>query len=157
MYIINRLRAQLMEGLLASFLKNINMVSRSANMFLEQQLESCGIKGHQAKYILVLCRNPGLSQDMLAKILFVNKSNVARQIAALEEDGYVERREATDRRVSLVFPTRKAEEILPVIKDVNARWREVITSGFTDEEKETLLYLTQRLYDSAVAYMEGDR
>lgn len=139
---------------MATFLKNINMVSRSASMFLDEQLKSCGLKGHQAKYILAVTNNPGISQDVLAQMLFVNKSNVARQISTLEADGYVLRREGDDRRVCLVYPTEKAKNIFPVIRGINAKWRDVITEGFSEEEKQELLALTERLYGNAVAYME---
>ena len=143
------------EELMATFLKNINMVARSATQFSEEQLKKVSdLKGYHTKYLLNVCANPGVSQDALAKAIFVNKSNVARQIAALEEAGYVERRQGEDKRVSLVYPTDKAKQILPVIRGINAKWREVITEGFSDSEKELLLSLTERLYNNAVKYME---
>lgn len=140
---------------MATFLKNINMVARSATQYTEERLgEACELKGFQAKYILNACANPGISQDALAKIMFVNKSNVARQLARLEETGYIERKQGEDKRVSLVYPTKKAEEILPVIRGINAEWREVITVGFSKEELELLFSLTDRLYKNALKYME---
>lgn len=141
---------------MASFLKNINMVSRSATLFGDTELSKASpLKGYQSKYLLTVCSNPGVSQDDLARMLFVHKSNVARQIAQLEAEGYVVRREdPSDRRISRVFPTAAAEEILPVIRGVNARWREVICEGFSEEEKKTLYDLTERLYKNAVKYME---
>ena len=141
---------------MASFLKYINMVARSATLFSDEEIcKISPLKGYQNKYLLNVCSNPGVTQDELAKIMFVNKSNVARQLAALEELGYIERREDPyDRRASLVFPTDKAEEILPKIREINARWREVICEGFTDGEKEELVTLTSRLYENAIKYME---
>ena len=140
---------------MASFLKNINMVARSATQFSDEKLSAVSpLKGYQAKYILNICANPGISQDALARTMFVNKSNVARQLAVLEEQGYATRRQGEDKRVSLVYPTEKAQEILPVIRGVNAEWRKVITEGFTDEEREILLSLTERLYKNAVKFME---
>lgn len=140
---------------MATFLKNINMVSRSATQFCDEQLSNqSDLKGYHAKYLLSVCSNPGVSQDALARILFVNKSNVARQLTVLEESGYIERRQGEDRRVSLVYPTEKAYRIVSVIKQINAKWREVITEGFTESEKETLLHLTERLYQNAVKHME---
>lgn len=141
---------------MATFLKNINMVARSATQYSEEQLSRVSdLKGYQAKYILNVCANAGISQDALAKIMFVNKSNVARQLASLEELGYVERRQGDDKRVSLVYPTEKALKILPVIRGVNAKWREVITEGFSAEELELLFSLTGRLYKNAIKYMEA--
>lgn len=141
---------------MATFLKNINMVSRSATQFCDEQLcKISDLKGYHAKYLLNVCANPGVSQDALARTLFVNKSNVARQLSVLEEEGYILRKQGEDRRVSLVYPTGKAHEAVAVIKGINAKWREVITDGFTETEKETLLRLTERLYLNAVKYMEG--
>ena len=140
---------------MATFLKNINMVSRSATQYSEERLSDVSdLKGYHTKYILTVCNNPGVSQDSLARILFVNKSNVARQLSVLEELGYVERRAGEDRRVSLVYPTEKAFAARETIRKINAEWREVICEGFSDEEKELLLRLTERLYRNAVKYME---
>lgn len=141
-----------------SFLKNIHMVSRAATQYLEERLQQSGlgIKGCHAKYLFAICNNSGISQDKLAKIVFVNKSNVARQLAVLEESGIIERRACeSDARCLLVYPTEKAMAYLPFIRSVNAEWREAITQGFSDEEKALLLSLTERLYENAVAYMDG--
>ena len=142
-------------GYMATFLKNINMVSRSATQYCDEQLsKSSNLKGYHAKYLLSVCSNPGVSQDALARILFVNKSNVARQLSVLEKGGYVERKQGDDKRVSLVYPTEKAFEIVSVIKGIYAQWREIITRDFTDEEKAALLTLTDKLYANAVKYRE---
>lgn len=144
---------------MATFLKNINLVSRSSTLFLEQTLGGQGlVTGCQSKYVLNACKNPGISQDAMARMMFVNKSNVARQLAALEAAGFIERREdETDRRVSLVYPTERALALLPAIRAANETWREIITEGFTEEEKAQLLSLTERLYANAVRYMEEGR
>ena len=140
---------------MATFLKNINMVSRSATQFCDERLSKISdLKGYHAKYLLSICANPGVSQDALARILFVNKSNVARQLSVLESGGYVERRQGADKRVSLVYPTAKAVETVLVIKEVYAQWRKIITQDFTEEEKEALLALTDKLYANAVRYRE---
>lgn len=145
---------------MATFLKNINMVSRAATEFLDEELKKrgCGVKGCHTKYLLAVCNNAGISQDKLAKEVFVNKSNVARRLAALEESGYIVRRECeSDARSLLVYPTEKAMELLPVMRAINAQWREEITRGFTESEKAELLTLTDRLYENAVRFFGGGR
>ncbi len=143
------------EGInVATFLKNINAVSRASTQFLDETLSGRDVKGFQCKYILTVCNNAGVSQDKIAKLMFVNKSNVARQLGDLEERGYIERRQSEeDKRILLVYPTEKAIEFLPEIRAANARWRSLITSGFTDEEKEALFLLTDKLYKNAAAYL----
>lgn len=141
---------------MATFLKNINLVSRASTQFLDKKLESGEISGYHCKYIMTVCKNEGLSQDKIAKLMFVNKSNVARQLCYLEERGFILRRQSEeDKRVSLVYPTQKALDLLPVIRRYNEEWRESITAGFTAEEKEILLNLTERLYINAENYLRG--
>ena len=38
--------------------------------------------------ILRVCRKPGMSQDTLVKMVYIDKSNMARKLAKLEKDGY---------------------------------------------------------------------
>ncbi len=140
---------------MATFLKNINMISGSASRFLEQELPP-QVKGWQAKYILCVCGAPGITQDGIAKGIFVNKSNVSRQVAALEEAGVFRREEdAEDSRVSHIYPTEKGMELFAVIRAANARWREIITEGLSPDEKEELFRLTSLLYENATRYMDG--
>ena len=121
------------------FMKNIQLIARSADMFREEELKNLNIGGCRAKYLLAVAREPGISQEELSRSLFVNKSNVARQIEALERAGFVRREEnERDRRAVLVFPTAKLEEALPRIREVFAAWRALVTEGFTEEERETL-------------------
>ncbi|MGN0814436.1 MAG: MarR family winged helix-turn-helix transcriptional regulator [Candidatus Coproplasma sp.] len=139
-----------------TFLRNLSLVSHSATLFRDQKLKDVGVTGYQAKYLLAVCRENGISQDRLAKNLFVNKSNVARQIAALEELGFVRREQsADDKRVYLVYPTQKALDLCPEIHRINAEWYDVICQGFTDAENEQLAHLMAKLVSNARAYMES--
>ncbi|MGN0817532.1 MAG: MarR family winged helix-turn-helix transcriptional regulator [Candidatus Coproplasma sp.] len=140
---------------MAKFLRNIALVSHSATLFRDQRLKSAGITGYQVKYLLAICRESGVSQDKLAKSLFVDKSNAARQVAALEEQGYVRREQsAEDKRVYLVYPTQKALELCPEIHRVNAEWYEIVSQGFTEEENQQLASLVERLVENARNYMK---
>lgn len=144
---------------MATFLKNINMTSRAWTLFLDGQMAKIStLNGYHAKYVLAVCNNPGISQDALAAILFVHKSNVARQLARLEGEGYTLRKpDPNDRRVSLVYPTQKAMELFPKIREMNARWREVITEGFSEEEGRLLQTLTDRMYQNAERFMRDKK
>lgn len=80
---------------------------------------------------------------------------MARQIAALEEMGFVRREQsAEDKRVYLVYPTQKSLDLCPEIHRINAEWYNVICQGFTDAENQQLAYLMQKLVANARGYME---
>lgn len=141
---------------MAKFMKNINLVSRSAEVFREEKLKDCGISGCQSKYVLLIAQSPGVSQEDISRALFVNKSNVARQISLLEANGFVKKMENDhDRRAVLVYPTQKLLNILPRVKEVLAEWRALVTEGFTEEEREELRRLSEKMVQNARRYMEG--
>ena len=141
---------------MAKFMKNINLVSRSAEVFREERLKDCGIRGCQSKYMLVIAQNPGVSQEDISRMLFVNKSNVARQIGFLETAGFVKKvGNDRDRRAVHLYPTEKLLGALPRVKEVLAEWRALVTEGFTEEEKAELARLSEKMVENARKFMEG--
>ena len=141
---------------MAKFMKNINLVSRSAEVFREERLKDCGIRGCQSKYVLVIAQNPGVSQEDISRMLFVNKSNVARQIGFLETAGFVKKvGNDKDRRAVHLYPTEKLLGAIPRVKEVLAEWRALVTEGFTEEEKAELARLSEKMVENARKFMEG--
>ena len=102
-----------------SFTHSLNIIGRCTQMERSAVLKELGVCGGQVPYLLRLCRCPGISQEELARALYFNKSTVTRQIAALERQGLV-RRELSpeDRRRQLVYPTERALEIAPKIREL---------------------------------------
>jgi DNA-binding MarR family transcriptional regulator len=140
---------------MAGFMKNITLVSQSAALYREQNLKVEGITGYQAKYLLAILKEEGISQDKLAKSLFVNKSNVARQLSLLENGGYVKRVQSEDdKRAMQVYLTDSGRELCVKIREINTRWRQVVLDGFSEEETDIICALLERMVDNAKGYME---
>ena len=140
---------------MASFLKDLNAISRGTTLYREDRLKEYGLTGFQVKYILAVCNGGGVSQDELARQLLVNKSNVARQMVALESAGFVRREQSErDKRVYKVWPTEKAEALMPLIRSVNEEWKGIICRGLSEEEKKELSDLILKLVANARAYAE---
>ena len=94
----------------------------------------------------------GVAQDQLAQKLHVNKSNVARQLFMLEENDFIERRRCeNDRRVMEVFPTEKAIAVEKKIREANSEWRRALFADMTEEERELLEEVLDRLARRAEA------
>jgi len=126
------------------------MISRCSNQFRSERLRDTGLCGQHCAYILRVCREPGTTQDAIAREICVNKSNVTRQLAALEQNGFVERRPCeADSRAMEVYPTEKALAVLPEVRAVLREWNECITADFTEEEKTQFLDLLARAADRA--------
>ncbi len=133
----------------------INTVSRCAALYHGERFEPMGLKPPHARCISVVCRNPGISQEQLTQKLCIDKSQVTRQLAFLEEQGYVTRFPGEDKRVLLVYPTKKAEEAVSGIREVYRDWNEWLTSEFTPEEQEQFSSLMERARNRAMLYVNG--
>ena len=140
-----------MDGMM----KFINRTTRCSNFFRAQQLADSGISCVQCAYLLRVSHKPGISQDQLAGELYKDKSVVARHLATLQQAGYIRREPSpTDRRVQQLYLTEKAEALLPRILDVFSRWEEVLTRGFSEEEKAQARDLLSRMYLNAEAEVQ---
>lgn len=135
---------------------NITDIARCAVQYRSEALAPLGLKSCHGSYLRIICACPGITQDQLAKRIFINKSNVARQLAILEEDGFVERCACSqDKRAVRVYPTEKAKALLPQINTILACWEECLTQDLTQEEKLQLSQMLGKLKERAADWMEN--
>ena len=140
---------------MSEIIRNVTEIVRCTSQYRTEYLAPMGLKACHASYLTEICANPGISQDKLASIICINKSNVARQVAVLEEDGFIIRTpSAADKRVIELYPTQKTLDLLPQITDMLMRWETCITKDLSDEEKELLSSLLRKMSDRATRYME---
>ena len=136
-------------------IKTMNEIARCGMQYRTDNLEPFGLKSCHASYLLEICRNPGISQDMLARRICINKSNIARQIVVLEEGGFVERRSSqVDKRVMELYPTEKTLELLPELRKVLGGWSRYLTQDFTEEEIELLAKMLSSMRERAAQWTE---
>ena len=115
-----------------SIIRSINHIARLAAVYRERELKKYGLGPMHHTYILNVCRNPGISQEALGQLIFVNKSKVARQLAVLEEKGYVRRQTSSlDGRRLLVYPTDKALAMQPILQQLLKQWNEQVLEWFS--------------------------
>lgn len=140
---------------MASFMQFVNRTSRCFTLYRNNQLEQEGLNGYQHLYIIKICRQPGILQDELVKEIYVHKSSVARQLSLLEQNGFIRREPCPqDRRQLLVYPTKKALELLPKVMEVRDRWNEQILEDFTEKEKILLCQMMERVMQKAEDVLE---
>ena len=127
-------------------------ISRFGRAYREQQLAPLGITSRHSLYIREICAAPGISQEQLTARIGINKSNVARQAAALEEEGFVERRSCgKDKRVLQLYPTEKSLALLPEINRILDAWEQLLVHPLTAEEQSHLESVLFLIRDSAKA------
>ena len=139
-------------------MRKINLVSRCQGSYLTERLKNTGLSSCYHGYVLTICRNPGISQEELSRSLCVNKSNVARTLAQMEEKGFVERRSsAQDKRVLEVYPTDLLLERLPLVRQLARDWNDYLTDGISEEEMTVFQQVLDRIVSRAVEYeQKGD-
>ena len=138
-----------------SFTRNINIISRCAHAYRADSLEGSGLGPSHYFYILIACGSPGISQDQIAKRLYINKSSVTRAIAALEENGFVERRPSEeDKRVIQIYPTQKATDLLPEVRRIARAWNDVLLDELEEEEREQFLSTLEKITGRAQSYVD---
>lgn len=130
--------------------RSINVIGRCAALYREKALAGTGVGAYDQPYLFYLCHHPGVSQDVLARELYVNKSSVTRHLTHLEKEAFLTRvPDENDRRVLLVYPTEKALDILPRLREVSKSWEKLLTAGFSAEETELFLAWLQRAFENA--------
>ena len=133
----------------------LTYVSRCGGQYRQRRTVPLGINARQANLLVEICATPGLSQDALAKRMFLNKSVVARLLADMEEQGFLKRPVCEkDRRVVRLHPTEKALEILPRLQKIEGDWERFLTSDMTAEEIATLEAVLCRLHTRAAQWTE---
>lgn len=138
------------------FMHALSVTARCAMRYREEQLKSEGLTGIQCNYLLCVVKTPGVSQDALCKQLYVNKSSVARQLATLEQGGYITKTaDESDRRAVKVYPTKKAHDVLPKIKAVLKSWRELVFDDLNEDEAAQLSRLLERVMHNATQAVDA--
>ena len=141
-----------------SLMKYIMRTHRCFNMYCDDLLAEDGITAPQCRYIVRICREPGQTQEQLARRVFANKSNAARQMAALEQNGFITREpDPDDRRALRIFPTEKCLAIFPKVECVYEKWNRYLLDGFSEEEQELLFAVMEKMTDRALNYSEAEQ
>ena len=137
------------------FMKMLNNISRSQAIYRHNRIAADDLQGSHYAFVLAVCRQPGRSQEDLARELCVNKSTVARNINCLEEKGYVSRVSLpNDRRQFSVFPTEKALQVLPVIRAASTEWMTLLSEGISQTDLETFHSVLKRMQEKAREIIE---
>lgn len=138
-------------------MKYINRVYRASVMDRENEFSNVGLSGQQLSYLLLICRNPGISQDEIAKRLYVNKSSVTRQLTQMEKNGYIDRRVSqNDKRSKRIYPSKKALDIYPSVIEYLDQWNELLCEDL-DLDHEKVVNLLSQLAKNATGLVNEKR
>lgn len=136
-------------------MKMLNNISRSQAVYRQSKISADDLYSSQYAFVLAICREPGRSQEELARELCLNKSTVARTINCLEEKGYISRRSLpNDKRQFSVYPTEKMLSVLPEIRAASGEWMTLVSEGIDESELEIFNSVLERMEKRAREILE---
>ena len=141
---------------MSKFMKMLNNISRSQAIYRNSKISAEDLHTSHYAFVLAICREPGRSQDFLAKELCLNKSTVARSLNSLEEKGYITRTPlSTDKRQFSVYPTEKMLLVLPDVKKASFEWMSLLSDGINDDELKIFNSVLERMENRAREIIEA--
>lgn len=109
----------------------------------------------QAKALVRLEKNEGVSQARLAELAEVDPMTMVRILDRMEAEGVVERRpDPADRRARCLYLTAKAKPILNEIWRLSEEIRAEVFAGVSKDERERFMGVLERLYAN-ISQLEG--
>ena len=111
--------------------RTISLIYRYGRRYLARQLKGIEVDVGQYPFLLVVLRNPGITQEQVSERLGMDRGTTARSIASLEDQGFVTREmDKRDRRVNHIFPTERAVDLKDELYSISDSLHSVFMAGF---------------------------
>ncbi len=136
----------------------ISILYRYGQIYVGKRLKPFGIGKGQFMYLMKLFEKDGLTQDELSEKLNMDKGTTARALLKLEEQGYIVRKENKhDRRSNQVFLTEQSKNMKSDLFSVLHDWTEILSQNLSEEERQQVLVLLDRMSNNAAEYIYEHR
>ena len=119
---------------------NLRRAARALSQLYEDELRPVGLRGSQFTILQTLSLTGEINQRRLAELLAMDSTTLTRTLAIMQRQGWIVRREGTDRRewrLQLSKPGRaKLERALPLWEEAQTRIRKKLGEhGWADAMK----------------------
>jgi len=139
------------------FMKMLNNISRSQAIYRHSKIAANDLQVCHYAFVLAICREPGRSQEEIARELCLNKSTVARNLNYLDENGYITRSPLpSDKRQFSVHPTEKMLKIYPQIRSVSNEWITLLSENIPQNELDIFHSVLERMQARAREIIEQE-
>lgn len=126
-------------------IKCISALHRKTQVFLNASDAEIGITGSRAVFLIITCENGRVPQNRFCELLDMSRGTVAKMLARLEQEGYVERRgNPDDARGVDVYPTDRARALYPRLLESGAACAARLTAGMSEVERMAFCELLRR-------------
>ena len=114
---------------------------------MQSSLDETGIYHAQHRLLMKIFHNQYASQKELAESMEVSTAAIAVSLKKLEKGGYAQKvMDQSDNRLNQIVITEKGNQIVEQSKQIFDQSEQKVFQGFTDEEKNVLYILMQKLH-----------
>ena len=125
----------------------ISLIYRKHAKYLNNKMESVNLTFGLFPFLIEIYNNDGISQDDLAKLLYLNESTVTRNLEKLEKRGFIIR--TPQKRKKIITITDEGKKVAKMVMDYDEKWDEIIKKDLSEEEynifKKTLIKICEGL------------
>ena len=140
---------------MSRFMKMLNNISRSQAIYRHSRISATDLQTSHYAFVLAICREPGRSQEEIARELCINKSTAARNLTYLEEKGYISRNPLpNDKRQFSIYPTKKMLGFLPEIQQASTEWMQLLAECIPEDELKIFDSVLNRMQTRARQIVE---
>jgi MarR family transcriptional regulator, transcriptional regulator for hemolysin len=129
----------------------LHEVARLIRRRFERRARQSGLPltRHQARTLMSIARDEGLSQAAMATLLDIEPIALVRILDRLHEEGLVERRpHPTDRRIRTLWLTPTGWAVIEQVMAINAAVREEACAGLGPAARQALLHALGNMKDN---------
>lgn len=119
--------------------KNFSIINRAIRQRITQQLQSYDLSENNFMLVLLICEQPGLSQEALNRQIYREHSIVTKAVKRLAEHDWVKiTADTQDRRKSCLFPTAKAKQHYKALAAIPTTVDQWVATTLSEREQQDL-------------------
>ena len=126
-------------------------INRLVRREFDRRVRPLGLTRAQWMFLFQLSRQPGVSQSELAGRLQMEKISVSRQAGRLQRAGWIERRDADDRRAYHLFLTPRATRVVDKLDHMATGLRADCLRGVPPARRSALVADLTRIKSNLLA------
>ena len=125
----------------------ISLIYRHHAKYLNNKVEDVNLTYGLYPFLIEIYNHDGISQEDLAKALYLNESTVTRNLEKLEKRRLIIR--TPQKRKKIITITDEGIEVAKKVMDYDEKWDEIIKKDLSEEEynsfKKTLIKIVEGL------------
>lgn len=134
--------------------KYIDITSRYLFHYIYKESAQYNIQRHQFKVLIELYHNEGICQEDLVDILKIRKSEIAKTVKKLIDNGYIYKvKNAQNKRIHNIYITEKGFRIKEDMTNILTKSSEILTRNISLEDLEVtrrvMKQMTNNIYEEA--------